>query len=450
MCSVFFAVVLTSLCPSAISQARPSNDKGSPTVQFVYYKVSRIPLAMDAPPRKNIYSVTTENAHERQLTSDGHSFNPVLSLDGTRVAYLHVTADTCENCLVPPKYEINIMNADGSEPRTLASVDKPVLLSWSPDGKTLVYGGVAPVIRQPDLGLPNLDSMTETPYPLYQINSDGDTTAHLLAENAAGLLNRLEWSPDGKWMAYICGSPQETDKPRFRVCLLGTGQQAEPRFLTDGALSLERYSWSPDGAGLAYSLFDPQANKVRKDTYQLFVVLTDGSPPRLLTTSNAGRTPQWSPDGKTIVFCGREKNRSLINTINADGTGKIRLTDPKLNASDPIWSADGKEIAVTAPVHGKLQVHLMNFDGSHLRVLTHDRKLSCSNVTWLPNTRLLLLRCGQTVAPLGPKFGSFVDGGYYLLSADDPVGTPRILATKGVDGAISFAIVAQPKGQNVP
>jgi hypothetical protein len=91
----------------------------------------------------------------------------------------------------------------------------------------------------------------------------------------------------------------------------------------------------------------------------------------------------------------------------------------------------------------------MNADGSQVRVLTHDRKLSCSNVTWLPNTHLLLLLCGQTVAPLGSQFGSAVDSGYYLLSADDPVGTLRTLAIKG-PMAISFAIEAQPKAQDLP
>lgn len=214
--------------------------------------------------------------------------------------------------------------------------------------------------------------------------------------------------------------------------------------MTDGAVSLEGYSWSPDGTEIGYSVFDAQANKVHKDAYQLFVARADGSAPRLLTTSNDGRRPQWSPDGKTIVFCDRERNKSSIDVINTDGTGKARLTDPKLNASDPIWSAGGKEIAFTAPVHGKLQVHLMNFDGSQLRVLTHNRKLSCSNVIWLRNTRLILLLCGQTVAPFDAKFGTFVNGEYYLISADDGVGTPRQLAQQGAM-AISFALEAQLK-----
>lgn len=71
-------LVMLTLGFLAIPLARPSNDEKTPTVQSVYYRAVRIPLAIDAPSRKNIYSVTTENTEEKQLTTDGHSFNPVL------------------------------------------------------------------------------------------------------------------------------------------------------------------------------------------------------------------------------------------------------------------------------------------------------------------------------------------------------------------------------------
>jgi len=81
---VFAAFVSASLCASAIPQDRTSDDQSSPTVRFVYYKVTNIPLAMDAPPRKDIYSASTKNTEEKQLTKDGHSFNPVFSPDALR------------------------------------------------------------------------------------------------------------------------------------------------------------------------------------------------------------------------------------------------------------------------------------------------------------------------------------------------------------------------------
>lgn len=179
MHSVFVTLALGFF---AIPLARPSNDQNTPMVQFVYCRTARIPFAMDAPPRKNIYTATTENADEKQLTTDGHSFNPVLSPDGTRIAYLHITADTCEHCLVPPNYEINVMNADGTEPHTLAAVDGPVMLSWSPDGRTLVYGATAarPDERGPDLYDPDtLNKMFSASHPLYLIDPNSGVNARM-------------------------------------------------------------------------------------------------------------------------------------------------------------------------------------------------------------------------------------------------------------------------------
>lgn len=412
-----------------------SNNQSKPNVQFVYFRTVRLPFAMDAPPRKNIYTSTTENMDEKQLTTDGHSFSPVLSPDGTRIAYLHVTADTCEHCLVSAKYEINVMNADGSEPHTVAAVDGPVMLSWSPDGRTLVYGASAAwsdglVPDQYDPG--TLSKIFSASHPLYLIHPDSDAPPLLLADNAAVSFVQPKWSPDGKWLAYGCHNPQSGKRPG--VCLLRAGERAEPKFV-EGADAL-RFSWSPDSTKMVYSAFAPRANKDRK-AFNMFLVRTDDLAPRLLTTFNGACDPQWSPDGLKIVFCDREKGKSVIHTISADGRAELRLTDPKRNATHPLWSADGKLIIFSAPLHDKLQTYLVNADGSQVRALTGDRKLSCENLRWLQNTSLVLLLCGRAATLFGVQ--SIADGDYYILSVDDPAGTPRKVAKQG-STAISFAI----------
>jgi Tol biopolymer transport system component len=423
-------LVVLALSFLAIPLALPSDDAKPPTVQFVYYRADRSPLAMDAPSRKNIYAVTIESTEVKQLTTDGHSFNPALSPDGSRIAYVHVTADTCEHCLVPPKYEINLMNADGTEPRTLGSVESPVTLAWSPDGRTVVYGGALPLDQLgPNWSDPDtLGKIYSAPHSLYSIDPDSDAPAHVLAEGTASPFAEPTWSPDGKWLAYRCRNPQTGNSADLHICLLKISDRSESKLFIDGPV---RYSWSPNSAEIVYSVFATGGKKGREELYNVFVVRTDGSSPRLLTTSNDGHPPQWSPDGQKLIFCEREKNKSLIDTIHADGTGKLRLTDPKLKASNPLWSRDGSLIAFNAPIHDQLQAYLMNADGSQVRALTHNRKLSCENIRWLRNAHLLLLLCGQTVAPPGLQFARTIDGEYYVLSIDDRTGTPRRLAKQG-------------------
>lgn len=65
--------------------------------------------------------------------------------------------------------------------------------------------------------------------------------------------------------------------------------------------------------------------------------------------------PFWSPDGKTLLFLSADAGESDLWTINADGTGRMRLTEggrilPGLLISGygADWSDDGKRIVYTS------------------------------------------------------------------------------------------------------
>jgi Tol biopolymer transport system component len=437
-CTLLFVFASNRLCPLAFAQSNTSVPPSRPAVRFVYYRAKTFALGMDAPTYKNIYSVTSEGVAERQLTEDNHSFNPVLSPDGTKVAYLHIKADTCEGCLIPAEYEIYVMNADGTDAHFVASINRPMTISWSPDANALAYGGFPVVSDAQGRVLPEWSTQSNTggslalDWPIYHLQLDSASRPRLLTEKATGALDAFKWSSDGKWITYSCRSPQEASQRGFDLCLSGTGQKAELRILPESAVVPEDYSWSPDGTQLAYSVSN-------KNAYTLSVVGTDGSAPCLLTASKEfSGTPRWSPDGRQIAFAEREGSNSLIYAMNADGSSKTRLTKLKLRASNPMWSPDGKRIVFTALVHGNPQVHLMNADGSQVRTLTRDRKLGCRNIAWLGESNLLLLRCGQPTEFLNAAFIVTVNEYFYLLAADDLVGRPRRLI-EGAAIGISFA-----------
>lgn len=73
--------------------------------------------------------------------------------------------------------------------------------------------------------------------------------------------------------------------------------------------------------------------------------------------------PTWSPDGSRIAFAGIEP--SGIHVMNADGSDQIRLTT---DGFLPDWSPDGTKIALQTevftasyPVFG---IDVMNADGT--------------------------------------------------------------------------------------
>lgn len=75
-----------------------------------------------------------------------------------------------------------------------------------------------------------------------------------------------------------------------------------------------------------------------------------------------GVTAKWSPDSKQIVYMvSAEDGHTVITTdlflINADGTGRMRLTNtPDVLEAYPIWSPDGTRIAYVTDIGSKIYV----------------------------------------------------------------------------------------------
>ena len=95
----------------------------------------------------------------------------------------------------------------------------------------------------------------------------------------------------------------------------------------------------------------------------MFVVNTDGSN---LIDLGKGNRPKWSSDNKKIIYMitednGNEFTASDIYTINADGTGRINLTNTEaVLEMSPGFSPDGKSIVFENYNEGS--IYLMNIE----------------------------------------------------------------------------------------
>jgi dipeptidyl aminopeptidase/acylaminoacyl peptidase len=399
-----------------------SNSSGTTHQVFriVYHHEKTIPLAMDAPIFKNIYAVNTNGSAEEKLTEDNHSFGPVLSPDGSRIAYIHITPETCEGCLLPAKYELYVMNADGTDPHFVTPLDGPLpFLRWSPDGKSVAYGG----------GFAKRDSQPPAfaKSPLYLAKLDGTSAPFLLSQEVVGT---FEWSPDGKWIAHGCPAQQTPSPIRVRLCLSKVGEQGNSTVFSEES-PLSGFSWSPDSTSVAFVY-------LTKNNQSILIAGTNGSPTRALANVRAMFTkPCWSPDGQKILFEDIENDKAAIFIINSDGSNRQRLTEPKLKASNAMWSPDGKQIAFRALVHGRPQIYLMNADGSEIRQITHEKKMQNSGFLWLAKNTLLLFSSSylEPVLLLALKP---INQNLSVLDLDEPTGHPLPLA-QNVPSALSIA-----------
>ena len=149
-------------------------------------------------------------------------------------------------------------------------------------------------------------------------------------------------------------------------------------------------AWSPDGRRIAFSGVPYEGSP--RDTIQL--MNPDGSD--VVDLGAPGECATWSPDSSKLMYCSHPGDGNwAVWTMDANGTDRRQLTFPTLippagahGDAPGAWSPDGKQIAYSSEVHGNREVFLMNADGSGRRRLTHFRG-GDSPEAWLPTGRIV-------------------------------------------------------------
>jgi Tol biopolymer transport system component len=111
----------------------------------------------------------------------------------------------------------------------------------------------------------------------------------------------------------------------------------------------------------------------RLDQPDIFLMNADGSGRvNLSDTLAVDGGPSWSPDGTKLVFESFRHGNDEIYVMNADGTGVTRLTaDTSLDAQ-PAWAPGGTRIAFVSNRDGNLEIYLMDTGGGNVTRVTND------------------------------------------------------------------------------
>lgn len=215
---------------------------------------------------------------------------------------------------------IQVIAAEGGEPRDVAHGEMLRGFSWLPDGSHLVYSSSAgstilypPIFNLRVVGHTGGDDRQLTFGEVSYV--EPDVVAGRLAASRARIQSDI-------WSFPVSGSPQQNTKDALRITLQ-TGQAQTP-------------SVSPDGKEFVY-LSDSGGHG------NLWVASTDGSKNRQITFEHdpavAIGVPIWSPAGDPIIFIVTRQGRTEEWVVSPDGRNLRRLVPVGSGAS---WSPDGK------------------------------------------------------------------------------------------------------------
>jgi Tol biopolymer transport system component len=314
-------------------------------------------------------------------------YSSVPSPDGKQVAYSWYNAD--DFC------DLRIVGLDGSEPRVLyrnAEVSWLYPTDWSPDGKNIL--AILPRKEGDQVVLVSV--------------VDGSLRA--LKTIQADFMERLRFSPDGRYIAY--DSPQRPGSLERDVFLiaLDTGREIP---LIQHPANDSVLDWTPDGKGILFrsdrsgtmgawlmqvaggraqgtpelvkpdlgSNFKPMGfsakgsyyyavGTVRSDVYVAELDLASGKvlvPPALATQRFIGSNekPDWSRDGRALIFLSRLGSagewdiRALC--VRSTDSGEVRELPLKLNRIGWIrWFPDGQSLLASGHPPNEFGIYRIN------------------------------------------------------------------------------------------
>jgi len=202
----------------------------------------------------------------------------------------------------------------------------------------------------------------------------------------------------------------------FRIHVLGMRPGTQQRTLPSAGTGMDvQPAWSPDGRRLAISTSDSTGQD-----FDIAVVNANGSGRKRITSGAAwDEAPAWSPDGNWIAFASDRAGNFDIYVVHPDGTGLRKLTSNTCEDTEPAWSPDGSQIVFTSRRGGFPHVWMMSANGTAQRKLLKSTGWSPA---WSPD--------GQTIAYVNDTGGS--DDDIYIVGVNGN-GATQLTDNVGID-----------------
>lgn len=209
----------------------------------------------------------------------------VRGLNGTAIAYISATPGGRGRT---PQFSLVVADADGSNPRVLASSSQPLMTpAWSPDGGRLAYVGY------------------ENDRSAIFIVDLASGAKRVVAEER-GINGSPAWAPDGNHLAATLSLGHNPD-----IYLIDLANGGRRRLTSDAAIETET-TWSPDGRTLAFT-------SDRSGVPRVYTMSADGGAAHPLPAiGKQSANPCYSPDGRSLAMVADIGGRFRVGLLHLD------------------------------------------------------------------------------------------------------------------------------------
>jgi dipeptidyl aminopeptidase/acylaminoacyl peptidase len=331
--ALLLALLVVAGMAFAPNAAAHGGSSPNPTGIIVFQTVSGGP----------IYAINVDGSHVRYLTT---GIDPALSPDGQWVAFTR-----WEGPQHGAPGSLWVIKVDGSGERVIVGdLRQPKAPVWSPDGTRIAismqHGGRLEPEYKCSHKLPSEPVVDkEDVRVVVEVGDNGG----LATQFCYTLLSHPFWS--------------------LGVVDVGTGAFED--------LPGDLFSYAPawDPANDWHLVYDGEMGLVNLDLNQGTIWA--------LTDDVNDHSPVFSPDGNRIAVSYWQHDHWEVHVLNADGSGRVRLTATPLrviveqrlsgeeehswNNVAPTWSPDGSQLAFLTDRTGRWEIWAMNADGTNQR-----------------------------------------------------------------------------------
>jgi Tol biopolymer transport system component/DNA-binding winged helix-turn-helix (wHTH) protein len=314
-------------------------------------------------PATSIFLLSLDSQEVRRLTSPQDpvgDYNPAFSPDGRILAFNRSSQG------VTSIYTVRVLG--GEERRIVSGVQYGWGLTWTPDGRDIVFGRAG--------WLANAGW-------LWKVSPAGDEPERLQFGQEG-----VEPSIRGNRLVYARQVANINIWSRKLKSLMSAGPSE--RFISSTRME-SGPQFSPDGSKIAFE-------STRSGTYEIWMCRSDGSEVIQLTHFNSATgTPRWSPDGQQIVFDSTAPGNKDVFVVDTHGGVPHQLTNEPSSEGVPSWSRDGRWIYFASDHTGRNEVWKKPSAGGAAEQVTHQGGFAAFES---PDGKFLYYAKGQTVPGL--------------------------------------------------